>query len=104
VRMQFVNDGVWATAPKMPHDRPPTRAEVWAYVHHCYEAVKTHDEMVAHAKCLFVGNYVYAVNLRGWDKPPDWTEGDPAPPKRCPTAPIPGDEAAATVYRLLEEA
>lgn len=98
---KFVPDNRWETAPPIPLDRPPTRAEVWAYVKHMYHDLKTPAELEAHAKATFVGNYVRWVNFNGWRKPPDWKEGQPAPPGRCPTGPIAPEEMTSTVYRLL---
>jgi hypothetical protein len=70
-----VSDEKLNTAPEMPTDRPPTRAEVWAYITHVYEGLWTEDKMEAHAKACWAGNYVRWVNLHGWRKKPDW-EGE----------------------------
>lgn len=68
-------ESLFATCPKFSFDRPVTRAEALAYVHHYYQNVWTEIDAIAHAKRLWVGNYVYAVNIQGWTKPPDWTGG-----------------------------
>ena len=70
---KFVTDEKLNTAPPIPTDRPPTRAEVWAYVSHVYADVWKADKMEAHAKAAWAGNYVRWVNLLGWRKKPDWT-------------------------------
>ena len=64
------------TAPKLPWHRPPTRAEVWAYVEHYYRGVKTKENAVVLAVRLFTGNYIHWVQTTGWDMPPDWQEGE----------------------------
>ncbi len=68
----YVTDDRLNTAPDFPTDRPPTRAEVWAYISHVYAEVWTTDKMEAHAKACWVGNYVRWVNLHFWRKKPDW--------------------------------
>lgn len=65
------------TAPPIPTNRPPTRAEVWAHVQHFYGNLKTTAELEKMARDRWAGNYIYAVNFNGWRKQPDWTEGDP---------------------------
>lgn len=93
------------TRPPMPTDRPATRAEVWAYAHHFYAALKTEDDLRAWSKKMFVDNYIQAVNFNGWLNPPDWKEGEPVVPAACPTKPfLAGAKRRNTdeVYRLLE--
>jgi hypothetical protein len=64
-------------APNLPHDRPPTRREVWDREHALYNGLKTHDEMKLRAKSSWVYAYCRWFNLKGWRKQPDWVEGDP---------------------------
>ena len=74
---KYVGDDKLNTAPDLPTDRPPTRAEVWAYITHVYEGLWTQDKMEAHAKACWAGNYVRWVNFQGWRKKPDSKgEGD----------------------------
>ena len=73
---KYVTDDKLNTAPEIPTDRPPTRAEVWAYVSHVYNGLWDEEKMKAHAKACWAGNYVRWVNLLFWRKPPDWTEGE----------------------------
>ncbi len=75
--IRYVPDDRWQTAPAIPSDRPPTRAEVWAYVEHMYGDLKSETELKGFAAQMWAGNYVRWVNFEGWDKQPDWTEGDP---------------------------
>ena len=74
---RYVPDDRWQSAPAMPFDRPATRAEVWAYVEHMYHDLKPEAERKAFASQSWAFDYVWWVNWRGWDKQPDWTEGDP---------------------------
>lgn len=98
---RFISDNQYESAPPIPTDRPPTRAEVWAHVQHYYEGVKTREEMEGFAKATFIGNYVRWVNLQDWRKPPDWTPGELEPPAACPTGPIYPEQMQAKVYELL---
>ena len=75
---KYVTDDKLTTAPDFPTDRPPTRAEVWAYVTHVYDGLWDRKKMEAHSKACWAGNYVRWVNLHGWRKLPDWTEGEDA--------------------------
>ena len=89
--------------------RPPTRAEVWAYVSHYFRGVKTHEECVAYAIHVFVGTYVYNVNVYGWALPPDCSEGEPVVREACPPRPLehlpgPGGFIRDTVSHLLVRA
>lgn len=70
--LRYVSDEKLNTAPPVPTDRPPTRAEVWAYVSHVYEGLWDEAKMKAHAKACWAGNYVRWVNFLGWRKKPDW--------------------------------
>ena len=89
------------TQPPRPPDRPPTRQEAWEYTKHWYGKLKTEDELKAHAKSLFVGNYVYYVNFLGWTYPPDWRVGEPVVEAARPKRPFPPGNNTAEVYRLL---
>ena len=71
-------------APKIPWDRPPTRREVWEYVEHYYKGVKSYDECIALAIRIFCGNYTRWVMVNGWEKPPNWKEGDKLVKAACP--------------------
>lgn len=73
----YVEPDVLATAPVLTCDRPPTKAEVWEYVKHVYGATKTDDELKKTAREKWASNFMFAVNHRGWDKHPDWVEGQP---------------------------
>lgn len=66
-----------ATAPQLPTDRPPTKAEVWAYWSHIYDGIKTHAELIADAKADWAYKYATWWLRRGWRKQPDWIEGAP---------------------------
>jgi len=77
VTKRFLPDDRWKSAPDIPTDRPPTRAEVWAYVYHLYHDLKSENELKALAAGMWAGNYVYWVNFNAWAKQPDWTPGDP---------------------------
>ena len=81
---KYLPDDRWQSAPPIPLDRPPTRAEVWAYVEHLYHDLKTEDERKAFAAQMWAGNYAWWVNWNGWNKQPDWTEGDPVIPAAVP--------------------
>jgi hypothetical protein len=78
VEHAHVQESRWSTeAPKTPTHRPPTRAEVWAYVEHYYRGVKTKEQAIVLAIRIFTGNYIQWVQVEGWDMPPDWQEGEP---------------------------
>jgi hypothetical protein len=92
------------SSPPFPGGRPPTRRECYEYVKHNYSYCWGEEKIVAHAKACFIGNYVYYVNFNGWDKPPDWVEGDPVIPEACPKKPFPAGSQSAQaveVYRLM---
>ena len=97
---RYVPDARVMSAPKLPLDRPPTRAEVWAHYHHIYFDLKGHkpnglctDSCLRTAgneledECRSMWAWMYVSRLRkGWDKPPDWQEGDPFTPGLVPAA------------------
>jgi len=103
---KFVPDDRWESAPPLPTDRPPTRAEVWAYTEHMYAGLKTEQELQAHAAFAWAGTYVYWVNFNNWDKQPDWTPGDTvvrnAVPKRGEIKS--GDKTYPIVKSYLQQA
>lgn len=104
-QLAFVPDERMADVPALPTDRPMTRAEVWEYVQHIYEGVKTHDEQVTLAKDRWLGNYLWWVNVHGWRKQPDWTEGESVIGFACPTGPIDAvDKPNDVIYALLDRA
>ena len=77
---RFVSDEKLKTAPPLPLDRPPTRAEVWAYVRHLYHDLWPEEKLKTHAAETWAGNYVTWVNNQGWSKRPDWQPGDDESP------------------------
>jgi len=85
-RRSAIQESLFDTRPTFSHDRPVTRQEALAYVKHFYRSIWSEEEMVAHARKLWLSNYVYAVNINGWTKPPDWT-GGPVLREACP---VPG--------------
>ena len=101
---RFVPDERYETAPRLPTDRPPTRREVWERLNHLYYDLKTPAQIATLAKGTWLFAYVWAVNLRGWDKPPDWQEGQAVVAAACPRAPIPFDRMEKDVYGLLDAA
>lgn len=74
---RFVPDNRYATAPVLPTNRPPTRAECLAQARHFYEDVKTEQEIVTFARDHWAWRYVCWVNDKNWKAQPDWVEGDP---------------------------
>lgn len=74
---RYVEPHVLTTAPTLSFDRPPTKAEVWEYVKHVYGDVRAEDELKKLARDKWATNFMFAVNHRGWDKHPDWVEGQP---------------------------
>jgi hypothetical protein len=89
------------SAPSLPTDRPPTRAEVWAHYHHIYFDFKGHrpngictptclrtdgNELEVEAAEMWAWRYVVALR-NGWDKQPDWKEGDEVIPAGVPNNP-----------------
>lgn len=101
---RFVPDERYETAPPLKHYPPPTRRQVYDYFNHLYYDLKTQAQIATLAKGTWLFDYVWAVNLRGWDKPPDWQEGQPVIAAACPRAPIPFDRMEKDVYRLLDAA
>jgi hypothetical protein len=65
----------WESAPKFPVDRPPTKAEVWAFYSHIYKNVKTDAELKSQARTAWALKYIFWW-MQGWRKQPDWVEGD----------------------------
>jgi hypothetical protein len=113
------------SAPSFPTDRPPTRREVWARYHYIFFDRKGHKvtpsckptclhtdegELEGYCRGAWAWDYVSRFLFRGWDKQPDWVEGDPvipaAVPSRDPHPFTPGNWGACmkTVYELLETA
>lgn len=98
---RFVPDERIQSAPAFPLDRPPTRAEVWAHYHHIYFDFKGHrpNTLCTDACIRTEGNELeveaaeawawwYITRLRnGWNKQPDWKEGDPVIPAAVPNNP-----------------
>ena len=75
---EHVQETRWRVdAPKLVWHRPPTRAEVWAYVEHYYRGVRTKEQAIVLAVRIFTGNYIHWVQTTGWNMPPDWQEGEP---------------------------
>jgi hypothetical protein len=72
----------WELA-RLPAGRPPTRHEVWRWVKHLYRGVKTKQQAERFALHWYVGDYVWWVAIKGWDKPPDWVEGEVIPNRDC---------------------
>lgn len=101
ITKQYVQDNLWENAPRYPTDRPPTRKEVWEYNQHFFPH-RSREELAGKAKWDWLYAYVYFVNMRDWRMPPDWVQGDSAPPAACPKGPIFGDEMQSVVYALLE--
>lgn len=69
--------------------------------------MKTYDEAIAFARFHWTSSYVYWVNIKGWQKQPDWTPGQPivreAIPVRGHTFQA-GHYADDTVENLLRNA
>lgn len=106
VEKKFVPDHRFEGAPRLPWHRPPTRAEVWAHVTHWFHDVKTEEEMKDFARALWVGNYVFHVNVCGWRRQPNWKEGDAVIEEACPKGPIFPDEIHRVVpdlFRIAQE-
>ena len=97
---RYVPDARLQAAPPWVTGRPPTRREVWErlhYIHHDLKGHKPHE--LCNAACVrkpekelerfcalwWSSCYVQWFNFRGWRKPPDWVEGDPATPEAIPT-------------------
>lgn len=97
---KFVPDHRFEGAPKLPWDRPPTRNEVWAHATHYFADIKTPDELKDFARNLWIGNYVFWVNVRGWRRQPDWSEGEAVFEGACPTGPIFPDQMHRVVSDL----
>jgi hypothetical protein len=89
----------------LPVDRPYTREETLRYVvaHYVEPGLKDEAKAKLYAKQLWIGNYVYAVNFNGWDKPPDWQEGEPVVDAACPKRPFTPNRSSweREVYTLL---
>lgn len=101
--MTYVTEDRWETAPKPPLDRPPTRAETWAYYSHIY--ADDLENAAIRARNTWAWLYVYCFNFRGWRKQPDWKEGDPVIEAGIPNGPFfPGEANYASVKLLLDAA
>ena len=97
--LSFVPDARIEAAPKLPLHRPPTRAEVWKHYHAIYFDLKGHkanglcdvrccrkDEGDLEQQCAEMWAWLYVNALRnGWDKQPDWKEGDEVKTVSVPT-------------------
>ena len=92
----------FANMPEKVEGRPPTKREVWARVHHVYHGLLSQEELVEYARCRWAWDYAAWVNFRGWDKHPDWVEGDTVIAEAVPERPMNGDRAPQIVPRLWE--
>lgn len=113
------------SAPKLPPGRPPTRREVWARYHFIFFDRKGHKattgckptclhddagELERYCRGAWAWHYISLFIFKGWDKQPDWVEGDPVIPAAVPSRsltdlPFPsGDWGACErkVYELLD--
>lgn len=61
----------------LPENRPPTKRECWEHWKEYFGPDKDLQWVIGFARRWWVDSYVVAVNLRGWDKHPDWTEFEP---------------------------
>lgn len=96
---RYVPDNRVEQAPPLPTDRPATRAEVWEHFHFQFFDIKNHKatpsctnacrteqqgELEAFCRDAWAWYYIHKVVFRGWDKQPDWKEGDPVIPEAVP--------------------
>lgn len=75
-RKSFVEDSVIASAPPLPTGRPPTKLEVWEHYSHIYNGRKSATELKTFCRGAWAWLYLEYVNFKGWQKHPDWVEGD----------------------------
>lgn len=76
----------------LPLHRPPTKRECWEHWKEYFGPDKDPDYVIGFARKWWWQSYTTAVCITGWDKHPDWTEGEPVIP-----------EAVATVESLTDE-
>lgn len=99
----FLPDNCFDGAPGLPHDRPPTRAEVWAHFSHVYRSgVKSGDELRDYCKARYVDGYAYWHGIYQWRKQPDWMPGDPVIPAAVPASLGPDQPRTRIVYECLQ--
>jgi hypothetical protein len=87
--------------PALPTERPPTRREVWEHYHGIYFDFKGHSrsplctprclhnetrELESYCRDAWAWGYIqrFVSGMKGWDKQPDWVEGDPVIPAAVP--------------------
>lgn len=91
----------YATAPKMPTERPCTKQEMWDWVVHMYGGVFETPKLKELAQGQWAWSYVRAVNFEGWRKQPDWLPGDPVIAEAVPAGPLfPDQSNFSTVNKL----
>lgn len=64
------------TEPWMPANRPPTKKEVWEWCQHHFHSFDV-GELAGLAQRIWAWAFTHHVNNDDWDRPPDWTPGDP---------------------------
>lgn len=98
---KYVPDDRFVKAPPLPTHRPITKREAWEHYHAVYFDFKGHrqtsacqpscnhrnpGELEAFCRDAWVWDYVsrFVGAGKGWDKQPDWKDGDPIVPEAVP--------------------
>jgi len=106
VRLDEKTQGIlserFRTMPKKPVGRPCTKKEMWERVNHCYHDLLPKDDLIDYARNRWAWDYAAWVNFRGWQKHPDWVEGDTVIAAAVPERPMNGDMAPVLVERLWQ--
>ena len=121
----YIPDSRRESAPPLPTTRPATRAETWAHYHHVWFDRKGHakqalctdeclheraGELETYCRDAWAWSYIQRFLSGGWDKHPDWVEGEPVIPEAVPPIepfPFPAGNMHAciqVVYQLFETA
>lgn len=86
-------------APPLPEHRPPTKKEVWTRMSFIYHDLKDDSNLKRFCREWWAGMYLGYVNFRGWDKHPDWVDGEPVIPEAVPAKPF---ESGTNYIREVE--
>lgn len=106
VRLDDKTEGIlserFRTIPPLPEGRPPTKKETWERVTHVYHDMMSKEDLIDYARNRWAWDYAAWVNFKGWQKHPDWVEGDDVIEKAVPERPMNGDMAPVMVQRLWQ--
>lgn len=104
VKREFLSESDFFGAPELPHDRPPTRREVWEYYSFIFRNHRSTEEIKDYCRNYWVEKYTYWFGIYNWRKQPDWVPGQPVIPEAVPTTLFPDEPRSRIIYECLERA